>query len=66
VATKRPSNAQLIKKAIEAFGEGIDKKKVTVGDFVRLMELQKEIDANKPRDIKVTWVEPGEKEPSEK
>jgi len=69
-ATKEPkkqaSHSELIKMAIEAFGAKIGEKNVSVGEFVRLMELEKELEANKPRDIKVTWVEPGETEPNEK
>ena len=35
---------------------------MTVGEYVRLVQLQKEIDGDEPKDIKVTWVEPGETE----
>jgi len=59
-------NARLVKKAIKVFEKKLDEKNVTVGEFVRLLELQKEIDADEPGEIKVTWVESGEKEPGEK
>jgi hypothetical protein len=58
--------AESVKKAIRI----LEKKladgdlKPTVGEYVRLLELQKEIDADAPREIKVTWVEPGETESS--
>ena len=60
--------AKSVKKAIELFEEKLAKGDVkpTVGEFVRLLELQKEIDADEPREIKVTWVEPDETESSEK
>lgn len=67
MAEKRAgSNAQLVDKAIQAFEKNLGKKNVTVGEFVKLLEIQKEIDGDEPRDIKVTWVEPGENKPSEK
>ena len=67
MAEKRAgSNAQLVDKAIQAFEKNLGKKNVTVGEFVKLLEIQKEIDGDEPRDIKVTWVEPGETEPNEK
>ena len=55
-------NARLVQKAIEVFEKKLDEKNVTVGEFVRLLELHKEIDADEPKEIKVTWVESGEKE----
>jgi hypothetical protein len=60
----KEKNAELVEKAIEAFGKKLDKKNVTVGEFVRLLELQKELDGDEPKEIKVTWVEPGETEPT--
>jgi hypothetical protein len=62
----RPSNAELVDKALLAFEKKIETKNVTVGDFVRLLQLQKEIDGNEPKEIKVTWVETIETESSEK
>ena len=59
----KEKNAELVEKAIEAFGKKLDKKNVTVGEFVRLLELQKELDGDEPKEIKVTWVETGETEP---
>ena len=67
MAEKRAgSNAQLVDKAIQAFEKNLGKKNVTVGEFVKLLEIQKEIDGDEPGEIKVTWVESGEKEPGEK
>jgi hypothetical protein len=67
VANRRAgANARLVRKAIKVFETKLADKNVSVGEFVRLLELQKEFDADEPRDIKVTWVESGEKEPNEK
>jgi len=34
--------------------------KATLGDYIRLVQLHKELDDEAPREIKVTWVEPVE------
>lgn len=34
--------------------------RATVGDFIRLLQLQKELEQDSPREIKVTWVDPDE------
>jgi hypothetical protein len=31
--------------------------KTTLGDYIKLVQLQKELDEEQPREIKVTWVE---------
>ena len=36
--------------------------KASVSDFVRLLQLRKEIEEERPKEITVTWVEPSEKE----
>ena len=61
----RPTrNAELVEKAIRIFESKLDKKNITVGELVRLLELQRELDGDEPREIKITWVEPGETEPT--
>jgi hypothetical protein len=35
-----------------------DELKATVGDYIRLVQLHKELDDESPKEIKVTWVEP--------
>ena len=69
-ATKRskprgPRRKDALDRAINAFEASLEKKNVTVGEYVRLVQLQKEIDGDEPKDIKVTWVEQGETESSE-
>jgi hypothetical protein len=32
--------------------------KATLGDYIRLVQLQQELEEDEPRDIKVSWVEP--------
>lgn len=35
--------------------------KVTLGDYIRLVQLEKTLEEDEPREIKVTWVNPEEK-----
>jgi len=32
--------------------------KATLGDYIRLVQLQQELEEEEPKDIKVTWVDP--------
>jgi len=52
--------ANLLKKVEEKLSG--DDMKATLGDYIRLIQLQKEMDEDEPREIKVTWVEPEETE----
>jgi hypothetical protein len=45
----------LLKKMERKLGEA--DAKVTLGDYIRLMQLQKELEEEEPKEIKVTWVE---------
>ena len=55
----RLTKAKLISMALKNFGEKLEANEVktSVGDFIRLLELQKEINEQQPREIKVMWVE---------
>ena len=61
-----PQRQSFVEKAIDTFEKDLEKKKVTVGDYLRLVQLQKEIDEDEPKDIECTWVEQGETKSSEK
>lgn len=56
--------ASLINKLVNNIEEKIDANelKATLGDLIRLMQMQKELEENQPREIKVTWVETPEPE----
>ncbi len=66
--TEKPKRAKnkkaLVKQAIQQFGKKLDSNelKPTVGDFLRLLQIEKELLEEKPKEIKVSWVEPEEKE----
>ena len=47
---------KLLKKLEEQMGGGA--VKASLGDYIRLVQLHKELDEEAPREIKVTWVDP--------
>ena len=63
---RAPRGQSAVEKVIDKFEKGLDKKKITVGDYLRLVQLQKETDEDEPKDIECTWVEQGETKSSEK
>ena len=55
-----PGQAQVVKNMLsklEAKMDG-DQMKASLGDYIRLVQLHKELDEESPKEIKVTWVEP--------
>ena len=56
----RATRAGVVKKLLKKVEAklGSEDVKATFGDYIRLVELQKELEAEEPREIKVTWVEP--------
>jgi hypothetical protein len=47
----------LLKKLEQKLGD--DELRATLGDYIRLVQLRKELEEDdEPREIKVTWVEP--------
>ena len=56
----------LVTKVGEQLETQIDEKqgvKATLADYIRLLQLQKEMDEESPREVKVTWLEqPGAEE----
>ncbi|MEP7354838.1 MAG: hypothetical protein ABI824_16535 [Acidobacteriota bacterium] len=40
-----------------------DDVKASLADYIRLVQLKKELDEEQPRDIRVQWVEPGVEKP---
>jgi hypothetical protein len=61
--TKR---ADLVAKAIESMEHKLAASdvKATFSDFIRLLQLQKELQIDQPREIKITWIDPSEKKGS--
>jgi hypothetical protein len=58
------SRANLVEKALHSIEEklGSSEVKATFGDFIRLLQLQKELQIDRPQEIKVTWIDSSETE----
>jgi hypothetical protein len=54
---------RILKKLETAFTN--DGVKATLGDYIRLVQLRKELEDDEPREIRVTWVEAETKSESE-
>lgn len=56
---------------VEALLKNVEKKltgkevKATLGDYLKLVQFQKELEEEDPKEIKVTWVDPEKKSESE-
>ena len=52
---------ELIEKVEKKLGSG--DVKATVGDYIRLVQLQKELEDEEVKEIEVRWVDPEDPEP---
>lgn len=52
--------SELLAKAMETLGSRIESKelKPTVGDYLKLLQIEQEFEQETPKEIQVTWVEP--------
>ena len=52
------TRADVIRAAIKIFEEKFPdpKIKITASEFIRLLELQKQVDGDEPRETKIRWV----------
>jgi hypothetical protein len=62
-SSKKSADRERIKKLVENAMAGLetrlgDGKTPTIGDYLKVMQLQKELEEEGPKEIKVTWVEP--------
>jgi hypothetical protein len=63
---KTPSGAKERAEAVKRILLNVEKKmegsdlKATLGDYIKLLQLQKEMGEEPARELKVTWVEPTE------
>jgi hypothetical protein len=60
--TRTKTKADVIRKAIEIFEEKFKSAniKITASEYIRLLELQQQISGEKPREIRIKWVQPSE------
>jgi len=61
---KAKTKVELIEEMISEFKEKLEEGevKVTVGDFIRLLQLREELGKEEPKEIRVRWVETQEPE----
>ncbi len=64
---RQRERAELVEKAIKSIEDklGTNEMKATLGDFIRLLQLQKELQVDQPKENKITWVEKEETSNSE-
>ena len=57
---KKKTQAAVVKKLLENVEKklGGEDVKASLGDYIRLVQLQQELEEEEPKDITVTWVEP--------
>ena len=63
---KRASKAEMIEDMIQQTQEKLRGKeaKASLGDFIRLLQLQREMEEDAPKEVRVTWVETAGEEES--
>jgi hypothetical protein len=61
----RKQQAKVVEELIEKFEKklGDSDVKATLGDYIRLLQLRRELDEEEPREIEVKWVDPEKKKP---
>ncbi len=54
------NKAALVNKLLHSIEQRLakDELKATLSDFIRLLQLQKELEDEQPKEIEVRWVEP--------
>ena len=57
---KKKTQAAVVTKLLKNVEKklGGEDVKATLGDYIRLVQLQQELEEDEPRDITVSWVEP--------
>ena len=63
----KKSKAEVVQKILKRMEQKLSKEdvKATLGDYIRLVQLEKELEDEEPREIKVTWIEPAKTESDE-
>jgi len=64
---RKVDKAALVEQVILSLEKRLknEELKATVGDFIRLMQLEKELEEEAPKEIRVRWIEPEEASESE-
>ena len=61
---KKKTQAAVVEKLLKNVEKklGGENVKATLGDYIKLVQLQSELEEEEPKDITVTWVEPKSEE----
>jgi len=61
---KRKEKSALVRKLLDAAEKKVTAEdvKASIGDVIRLLQLQKELEEEEPREIKVQWIEREDRE----
>ena len=61
---RQKRKATLVSKVIDKIEKKLaaNELKPTVGDYIRLLQLEQELDDEQPTEIKVSWIDPAEKD----
>ena len=56
---ERRSQAEVVRQMLKNVEEKLSKEdaKATLADYIRLVQLKKELEEDEPREIRVTWIE---------
>jgi hypothetical protein len=62
VAKQGRSQAEVVRRLLDSVEKklGGPEIKATLADYIRLVQLRKELEEDEPKEIRVTWVEPPE------
>ena len=54
------AKARVVKRLLRRLEQKLsdEEVKATLGDYIRLVQFERELEEDEPREIKVTWVEP--------
>ncbi len=65
-SAERPSSLGFVEGSIKRLEEKLEKEefKASFSDYFKLLQIRDDMTKEEPKEIKVTWVEPTEKEPA--
>ena len=65
-SSRKPTSLGFIEGSIKRLEEKLKKEeiKASFSDYLKLLQIRDDMTKEEPKEIKVTWVEPTEKEPA--
>lgn len=53
-----PTRSRKVKALLKKVEDQLEIKNASLGDYIRLIQLHRELEEEEPKEIKVTWVDP--------